>query len=192
VCNEAGSSSALWLTAFVLPLLGFLVIWIAGIPFRFDVPVREFNPLVFIPVVASIAGLFVLIQAAFITVRGRRFGVSTLTLDSAPRPGGSVRGRVTCTIEVPASDWRFLIQRTDSVLGGGKHQSLHQDVVTWTSESALPGAAHSLITGVPVDMAIPSPPAGQKDPRTRWVLTLTGARPGLDYRATFRLPIRST
>jgi hypothetical protein len=92
-CNEAAGAPVFWLMAAVLPLLGFAVIWIAGVPFRFDVPEREFNPLVLMPVVGLLAGLFFLLAAIFMTMRLRKYGRSTLTLDKRPRIGGRVLGR---------------------------------------------------------------------------------------------------
>src|SRR5258708_26661086 len=73
-CNEAAGAPVFWLMAVLLPLLGFAVIWIAGVPFRFDMPAREFNPLALIPVVASLAGLFFLLAAIFMTLRLRKYG----------------------------------------------------------------------------------------------------------------------
>ena len=109
-CNEAPSASVFWMMAGIIPLLGFLIIWIAGVPFRFDMNEREFNPLVFIPVVAVFAGLFFLVSAAFMTLRLRRFGVSTLALDMKPRIGGHLRGRITSTVDVTAAEWRLVLR----------------------------------------------------------------------------------
>src|SRR3954470_17510382 len=87
-CNEAPMVGVFYLMAVVLPLLAWLTLWIFGVPMRFNVPEREFNPLVLLPVVAALAGLFFLVVAIFMTLRLRRFGVSVLTLDRRPRIGG--------------------------------------------------------------------------------------------------------
>jgi hypothetical protein len=100
----------------VLPLLGFAVLWIAGVPFRFDVPAREFNPLALIPVVALLAGLFFLLAAIFMPLRLRKYGKSTLTLDRRPRIGGRVLGRITSTADVPSQgEWDLVLQCIETI-----------------------------------------------------------------------------
>ena len=185
----------------MLPLLGFAVIWIAGVPFRFDVPAREFNPLVFIPVVGLLAGLFFLLAAIFMTLRLRKYGRSTLTLDKRPRIGGRVLGRVTSTVDVqPQGEWDLVLQCIETITRGR------------TAEPGLPDRSDSLgarsrrcprprtrcRAGVPVDIVIPEncleiadpvERARQKRGTLRWVLQLKGRRGGLNYLASFVVPV---
>ena len=122
-CNEAVGAPIFWLMGAVLPLLGFAVIWIAGVPFRFDVPEREFNPLVLLPVVGLLAGLFFLLAAIFMTLRLRKYGRSTLTLDKRPRIVGRVLGRGTSTVAVQAQgDWSLSLSCIETIKASGQQK----------------------------------------------------------------------
>jgi hypothetical protein len=200
-CNEAVGAPVFWLMAAVLPLLGFGAIWIAGVPFRFDVPEREFNPLVFLPVVGLLGGLFFLVAAIFMTLRMRKYGRSTLTLDKRPRIGGRLLGRVVSTVDVQTQgDWDLVIQCIETIkAGGSKRQTSQTDITRWEHKWTLPASTHTLQAGVPVDLAIPENCLEITDPielarkkrgTLRWVLQLKGQRPGLNFLASFTLPIR--
>ena len=200
-CNEVAGAPVFWLMAAVLPLLGFSVIWIAGVPFRFDAPAREFNPLVFIPVVGLLAGLFFLLAAIFMTLRLRKYGRSTLTLDKRPRIGGQVLGRVMSTVDVQAQgEWDLVLQCIETIQAAGQQRQVYRtDLTRWERQWTLPAAAHTLRTGVPVDIAIPEncleitdplERARQKRGTLRWVLQLKGRRDGLNYLASFTIPVK--
>src|SRR3954471_2336129 len=202
-CNGAPAAGVFWLMVGVLPLLGFLVLWLAGVPLRFDVPAREFNPLVLLPVIASIAGLFFLAGAIFMALRLRRFGRSTLSLDARPRIGGRGAGRITSTVDVaPDGEWGLVLQCIETVKAAGAANRVYStDLTRWEYKQTLPATAHSLRAGIPVEIAIPADCLELTDPieiaRTkrgalRWVLQLTGRRAGLNYLASFALPIRSS
>ena len=200
-CNEAAGATVFWLMAVILPLLGFAVIWIAGVPFRFDVSAREFNPLTFLPVVGLLAGVFFLFAAIFMTLRLRKYGRSMLTLDKRPRIGGRVLGRVTSTVDVAAEgEWDLVLQCVETIKSAGQQNRVYQtDLTRWEVKSTVPASAHTLRTGVPVDIEIPEncleitdpiERARQKRGTLRWVLQLKGQRPGLNFLASFALPIR--
>jgi hypothetical protein len=203
-CNEAPSSSVFWMMAFIIPVLGFLVTWIAGVPLRYDVNERDFNPLAVIPILAALVGLFFLVSAIFMTLRLRRFGVSVLSLETTPRVGGRVLGRVTSTVDVTADEWRLVLRCIESIraISGGTSSVAHRsDLERWKSETTLPGAAYSIGKGVPVDIAVPDDALELRDPierarqhrgTLRWVLSLKGTREGLDYLASFEIPIRAS
>ncbi len=202
-CNEAAGAPVFWLMAVVLPLLGFLSMWIAGVSLRFDVPAREFNPLALIPVIASLAGLFFLVAAIVMTLRLRKYGRSMLTLDAQPRIGGRVVGRVTSTVDVaPLGEWELVLQCRETIKSAGQQARVYQtDLTRWESRATVPASAHTLLTGVPVDIAIPrncleiADPierARQKRGTLRWVLQLKGERPGVGYLASFAIPISAT
>lgn len=199
-CNEAAGASVFWAMAGLLPLLGFAVIWIAGVPFRFDVPEREFNPLALIPVIALLVGLFFLCAAIFMTLRLRKYGRSTLTLDERARIGGRVLGRVTSTVDVaPQGEWGLVLRCVETITAAGQQTRVYRtDLTRWEQKSTLPASGYTLRVGVPVDIAIPEncleitdplERARQKRGTLRWVLQLTGQRPGLNYLASFEIPI---
>jgi hypothetical protein len=156
---------------------------------------------VFLPVVGLLAGLFFLLAAIFMTLRMRKYGKSTLTLDKRPRIGGRVVGRVVSTVDVQtAGEWDLVIQCIETIkAGGSKRQTSTTDLTRWEHKWTLPASGHTLQAGVPVDIEIPENCLELTDPveraRTkrgtlRWVLQLKGQRPGLNYLASFTLPIR--
>jgi hypothetical protein len=198
-CNEAAAPAVFLAMAATLPLLGFGVLWIAGVPFRFDVPAHEFNPLVFIPIVASVAGLFFLVAGLFITVRLWRFGRSILTLDREPRVGGHVIGRITSTSDVtPSDDWEVGLRCVETFKDIATSSRVTSSTLTrWQTKSTLP-RGQSLKAGVAIDIAVPHDCLVITDPleqarRTRgrltWTLWLKGKRGGMDYLASFMIPI---
>jgi hypothetical protein len=202
VCNEAGSSLILWLMALIVPLFGVLIAWYAwyaGMPLRYDVNARDFNPLALFPIVLSVVGLMYLVKAIMVMRRIRAFGTSTLTLDDRPRLGGGVHGHVTSTVDVTAGQWRAVLRCYESVRGTGTSAPRASEILRWHGESTQPGAAYSTGTAVPIDLPIPldaldKTPLSLKNVslsrRTRrWVLSVEGKRDGLDYVATFDLPI---
>jgi len=201
-CNEAPASGVFWLMALVLPSLGFLVLWVAGVPLRFDVPAREFNPLVLLPIIASLAGLFFLVGAIFMTLRLRRYGRSMLSLNKRPKIGGRVTGRITSTVDVaPSGDWELILQCIETITNAGANNRIYStDLTRWKYQQTLPAPSYSLRSGIPVEIAIPDNCLELTDPveiarsargQLRWVLQLHNQGPGLNYAASFLIPIRS-
>jgi hypothetical protein len=200
-CNEAAAPGVFAMMAVVLPLLGFLAIWIARVPLRFNVPAREFNPLVMLPLVATLAGLFFAVWAIGIALRLRRFGASRLTLARRPRIGGRVLGRITSTVEVvPRDDWRLVLQCIETIKDVGSKRVSRTDLTRWEYRTTMPAGSASLRAGIPVDIAIPDDCLELTDPIERartnrgtlkWVLYLKAPVAGLDYLASFLVPIRS-
>jgi hypothetical protein len=142
---------------------------------------REFNPLVFIPVVGLLAGLFFLLAAIFMTLRLRKYGRSTLTLDKRPRIGGQVLGLVTSTADVQTQgDWISCCSAIETIKAAGSKRQVYQtDLTRWEHKWTLPAAAHTLQAGVPIDIEIPEncleitdpvERARQKRGTLRWVL----------------------
>lgn len=74
-------------------LIAVLIPWHFEPPLNFDVTDREFNPLVFVPVVFAVIGLYSLRKAIRDTPRVRKFGATTLQAGPA-RPGGRFEGLV--------------------------------------------------------------------------------------------------
>jgi hypothetical protein len=200
-CNEAAAPGVFALMAVVLPLLAFGALWIVGVPLRFNVPAREFNPLVMLPVVASVAGLFFGTWAIAIALKLRRFGVSTLTLDKRPRIGGRLVGRITATADVAVQgDWRLVLQCIETIKDAGSKRISSTDLTRWKYETTLPVTGVSLVSGVPIDIAIPANCLELTDPieiarqhrgTLKWVLYLKARAVGPDYLASFLVPIRA-
>ena len=158
--------------------------------------------MVLLPIVASLAGLFFLVGAIFMTLRLRRYGRSMLSLDKRPNIGGRLIGRITSTVDVaPGGDWGLLLQCIETITNAGANNRIYStDVTRWKYQQTLPAASYSLRAGIPVEIVIPDNCLELTDPveiarrargKLRWVLQLNSQGPGLNYAASFLIPIRS-
>jgi hypothetical protein len=135
------------------------------------------------------------------TMRLRKYGRSTLTLDKRPRIGGRVLGRVMSTVDVQAEgEWDLVLQCIETIQAAGQQRQVYRnDLTRWEQKWTVPASAHTLRAGVPVDIAIPEncleitdslERVRQKRGTLRWVLQLKGQRAGLNFLASFTIPIR--
>ena len=149
-------------------------------------------PLAILAVFAA-AGLLLLIFAVRSTWHRLRFGRSAFEMDDVPfRPGGWVGGIVhaPASLHVPA----FSVALDCQEVWEGGRQSTHRSVV-WREE-AIVGAEllgrDSSGVYVPVSIAIPAdarPTSAEPGREIEWRLTVSAARPGLDYDASFEVPV---
>jgi uncharacterized membrane protein HdeD (DUF308 family) len=147
-------------------------------------------------------GLGLLVWAIRATIRFRSFGVSRLELDTVPaRVGRSLRGivRTTGTLD-PREGLRVTltcVRRMTS--GSGKNRSTSERVL-WQEEQTVPGrqtrSAEGMITTVPVAFEVPADAAPCDTTSSRdqvvWRLSLSAEVPGVDYAATFEVPVFRT
>ncbi len=196
--EEAGSGGIFFLGA---SLWGFFALAAAAAGFFWD----EFLWLV--------AAGFAVAAGAFLTggllnrARRRKFGESLLTLDETPALlGGELRGKVTCGIDprdAPREGFRLELrclhrwEETSSV-GSGSDQrksTIRRREVLWESEDQRAGQASSEIgrLAIPLRFDLPADqPAtsfGSRNSGIAWELVLSAAAKGLDYKATFHLPV---
>ncbi|MBA1140179.1 hypothetical protein [Mesorhizobium neociceri] len=75
--NAATASSGYFFAGAML-LIAILIPWYFELPLNFNVTDGEFNPLVFVPVVFAVIGLYSLPKAIRDTLRVREFGATTL------------------------------------------------------------------------------------------------------------------
>jgi hypothetical protein len=148
-----------------------------------------------------LVGVFVLWSAIYQSIRARKFGRPVFLPTSVP---GVIGGYLGGVIQVPAAlrpdeDVTLALQacRT-TVHGSGKNRSVQSEVL-WENEvrvvrENLPVTAAG--TGIPVLFHIP---AGQPasdvtttDPRTFWRLTAKAPVAGVDFAATFEVPVFAT
>jgi hypothetical protein len=149
-------------------------------------------PLAILSVFAA-AGLLLLVLAVRVTWHRLRFGRSWFEMDDVPfRPGGWVGGivRAPASLHVDA----FSVTLDCQEVWEGVRQSTHRSVV-WRDE-AIVGAEllgrDSSGVYVPVSIAIPADarPTSEEGVRPiEWHLTVSAARPGLDYGASFEVPV---
>jgi hypothetical protein len=88
--NAANASSG-YFFAGGMGVIAVLIVWYFELPLNFDVNDRDFNPLVFVPIVFAAIGLYSLLKAIRDTLRVRKFGATTLLAGQA-NPGKRFEG----------------------------------------------------------------------------------------------------
>ncbi len=184
---------------------GFAIVWnlISGpIPFAMWEEVMEKeNYLMLIGALFPLIGVFLLLHAIRLTLRYRKFGVSELHLRAVPaRPGAFLAGvvRVNARLE-PSDGFRVkltCIRRT--VTGSGKNRSIHEHVL-WQEQHVVERALRGgdlMATEIPISLALPGDASATTldNPRDRivWTLDVAAETFGVDYAASFEVPIFRT
>ncbi len=159
------------------------------------------DPGVYFVFLFPLVGLGLLAGAVYKTIQGRKYGRSRFLLSRMP---GEVGGYVGGMIEVPArvtpvADVRLQLQCIRrQVQGSGKNRSVRETVL-WEHEERL--APAKLVSGparteLPVlfyvpDTCVPSDDA-DLDNEVLWRVTATAPTPGVDFAATFTVPVFRT
>lgn len=143
----------------------------------------------------ALAGLLILGLAVRTTWHRMRFGRSAFAMDGLPFPPG---GWVSGVVHIPADlDVDAFAVTLDCKKVWQTSRSSHRTVV-WREETAV-GAeqlgrdASGLL--VPVSIAVPAdavPTCDERGKRIEWTLSVSASRPGLDYEASFELPVFAT
>ena len=149
-----------------------------------------------------VAGVGLLVWAARISARLRRFGVSRLELETRPaaigRPfGGTVLAPLTL---VPAGGFRVVLSCIRRVTTGSGDDRSTSERVLWQEEQRVPGrasrTAQGMTTSVPVRVPIPPDalPCDDRDSRDSvlWRLEVSAEVPGVDYASAFEVPVFRT
>jgi len=157
------------------------------------------NPILLVFLLFPLVGVGLIIGAIYTTLRRLKFGRSICTIDRVPIvPGASFHGEIEMRGDaVPEGGYRLLLVCVHRVTtGSGKNQSTHETPL-WQTESRVTAAtAMRLATGgvrVPFSIAIPSD-VRATDLRTArdqivWRLDASAEMPGIDYAASFELPV---
>jgi hypothetical protein len=149
-----------------------------------------------------VAGVGLLIWAARISARLRRFGVSRLELETRPAAvGRSLAGTVTAPLSlVPAGGFRVVLSCIRRVTTGSGDDRSTSERILWQEEQQVPGrasrTAQDMATTVPVRFPLPGDalPCDERNPRDTvlWRLEVSADVPGVDYAATFEVPVFRT
>jgi hypothetical protein len=148
--------------------------------------------------VFPLIGLGLLTWAIRATIRWKRFGTSVVQMASVPGViGGPVAGTIQTGLRsLPEKGFKVTLRSIRSVTrGSGKNRSTHEKIL-WQEEQRLgreelfPGflgtaARFSFI--VPMDCE--QTDESDSDDRKYWTLQVQAALPGVDYDATFELPV---
>jgi hypothetical protein len=160
----------------------------------------DFNPIVLMPVIIAIGGVFYLPRAGLDWLRARRFGTSVLELDEV-FAGQRMHGMLRTTRDLnPRSDFVLRLQcirgKEIAVPGQtrGYTSSTTVDEVLCELIQKVNGQRSRSSVGIPVDFTLPGemPPthgiqgiAGS----VRWALIAEARLAGLNYNAVFRIPV---
>jgi len=155
---------------------------------------REGNRLALIALMFPLIGMGLLAWAVRTTLRYRRYGISRFELSRNPGiVGHTLAGTVRTPSDLrPPEGFRVVLSciRRETT-GSGKNRSTTEHLL-WQEERRTMGGPG----GLPVAFAIPSDARpsdpGRSDNRVLWRLQVTGDVPGIDYAATFEVPVFHT
>jgi hypothetical protein len=183
------AKSSMWL------VWGFALFWNAiSWPVVFALP-RELakgNDVIWIGLIFPVAGIGMLVWAIRSTIQWTKFGESVFEMASVP---GVIGGTLTGVLR-PGSGLRLMQEYSlrlsvvhRVVTGSGKHRSTRESVL-WTEEKKI----HSdLNGGVPVSFLLPGDSREtdirNSDNAVIWRLEASAEVPGVDYSATFEMPV---
>jgi hypothetical protein len=149
-----------------------------------------------------LVGLGLLVWALRATARYRRYGVSRFDLAAVPAPvGGSLRGTVVASGNLEPNEGLHVtltcVRKVTT--GSGKNRSTSERVL-WQEEQRATvhksRTAAGMASSIPIAFQLPSDvePSDESNPRDRviWRLGLTADVPGVDYAATFEVPVFRT
>ncbi|TGQ08954.1 MULTISPECIES: hypothetical protein [unclassified Mesorhizobium] len=199
--NAANASSGYFLAG-GMGLIGILIPWYFEFPLNFDVTDREFNPLIFIPVVFLVIAFYALLKAIRDTLRVRKFGTTTLIAGTAV-PGGRFEGAVRSSRDLtPNGDYTVQLKciRTYRVGGpvvntSGTQKSTYKDELKWRETIVVPSTSVRSSAGIPFAFQIPPDALPSRGPpiyervhgNVRWILTVSAPMRGLNYYAVFAI-----
>lgn len=183
VCRDTRmrGSVALW------PLAIFWNVISLPLPFLISREVAKNNLAVLVVVIFPVIGIALLISAAYQSLRHAKFGDSQLRLDAIPlRPGATFRGQLEMRMrEMPREGFRYELTSLRRVTrGSGKSRST-QEYPIWSETAVLPSTSFAFTIPADADQTDERNPVDQ----LVWRLAVTAAVPGIDYAATFELPV---
>jgi len=159
------------------------------------------NRLALIGLVFPAIGLILVYWAVFCFLRWRKYGQSVFQMASVPGViGGQLAGVIRTSAKVRPEDGFHLLLRCvrRMTTGSGKQRSTSERIV-WEDERVV---MHELLddqseqSAIPVVFQIPYDcrPSDEQTPndQTLWRLTASAEVPGIDYAATFLVPVFKT
>lgn len=159
---------------------------------------KEGNPWVLLALIFPIVGVGLLISALYMTVRHFKYGVSVLEMAEFPAaPGRKLLGVAHLGMHLrPASGFRVVLQSLKNVTtGSGKNRST-QTTTLWQQTKLID---RDLLdhdprrSAIPIAFEIPADaePTDESNPSVThtWKLELGAEVPGVNYGATFDVPV---
>jgi len=181
----------------------FAIFWNAvTIPLSFLVArewTRQHNPLLLIALLFPAAGLGLIVAATYTSLRRMKFGASVCTIDSVPiHRGHNFHGEIEMRGDaVPDDGYHLRLVCVRRVIrGSGKNQSIEETPIAQQEARVSAASVMRLATGgvrIPFSMTAQSEghACDIRNPRDQilWRLEATAEMPGIDYAASFELPI---
>jgi hypothetical protein len=147
-----------------------------------------------------IAGMLLLLLAAYQTLRRRKYGISVCRLERVPiAVGSTLRGEIDVRLrEVPPAGFALrLASVRRTVTGSGKNRSVSESIL-WQDEQTVTHGAMPSPNGLRLPFRFDIPwecePATLADPSDLvvWRLHVSAEVPGIDYQSFFELPVFRT
>jgi hypothetical protein len=192
VLDSSGTGTAfLWV---------FAILWNAiSWPVAFLVPreLEKENYVVLVAAIFPVAGVIILVAAIRGTMRAMRFRRSALVLDHVPVPlGGTLRGRVEVPYE-PLAEASSIIVRLTALNRVRSGKSTIESIAFQEELEVARGAVSRMPERVSIPVTIDVPhdlPETEREgsAQTHWRLTVDAEVPGIDYSATFDVPVYRT
>jgi len=181
----------------------FAVVWNAvSSPVLFIVPeeAANGNPLILLALLFPLIGLGLIAWAVRNVVRWRKFGETTFQMAAVPGVvGGAIYGLIRIPTYIrPDDGFRLRLRCVKRVTtGSGKNKSTSEHKL-WEQEQSVPNEqalVDPVQAAVPVRFDIPGDQP-ETDPQAAspiaWKLEVRAAVPGVDYSATFEVPVFRT
>lgn len=188
--NAINDQGALGLSFFWL----FAIIWnLISFPIAFVFPWREVRdtPIVVVPFLFPAIGVLMLIGVLYKSGQRMKFGASACHIDQMPIvPGRTFHGELETRIrDTPADGFTLRLTCVRRVTAGRSTN----ETVLWqeTQKVALATPGFEGVR-VPFSFALPPDAEVMQTAGIFWRLEATAQLPGIDYAATFELPVFST
>ncbi|HET7434909.1 MAG TPA: hypothetical protein VFN10_09390 [Thermoanaerobaculia bacterium] len=178
----------------------FGLLWLAmSLPMSYSILARgPRQPLLLLFALFPLAGVAILLTAAYYSLRRHKYGVSLCSIDRVPLAlGRPFRGEVTARMaDRPAEGYRVTLSNIRRVVtGSGKSTSTREDVLWQETQTISAGAVAPSPVGVRIPFTFQLPRKGEpcdtSKPRESvlWRLTVNAEVTGVDYDAMFELPV---
>jgi hypothetical protein len=178
--------------------VGLLVLLVSGPGVVLVHPPRDHPYVALLVLVLPLAGLFLIGQSLLIRLRERKFRQVRLMFSTLPGVlGGHLRGRVESAFAFPSgAQLHLTLSCVHSYVSGSGDSRSRWEKVLWQAQQAGVPFVGGPGSSVPVDFSIPydvrETDAGNPADEIFWRLTARAALTGLDFRASFRVPVFKT
>lgn len=148
-----------WVMTVLLLGAAGLAVWYFKISWNFDFDSRDFNPIVFVPVFLGGYGLYHFTLALRGTLRGRKFGSSTMQLQGGGvRMGATIKGVIRTETQLhPIADYEIRLQciETFAIRRGTGETSRNVERVRWEAATRVAPATVNSTEGIPFEFTLP-------------------------------------